>query len=110
MQKMNADCNNPESSSGRFLHSVRPLRDLESNWTVDLAKNLEEYLLKICSGQISDDDATLTVNFAEGKITVFFKNKIKKWVFLFVWAYFSIFFCWVEFCSCIAASGICAGV
>lgn len=69
MQKMNADCDNPESSSGRFLHTVRPLRDLESNWTVDLAKNLEEYLLKICSGQISDDeDATLSVNFAEAAL------------------------------------------
>ncbi|KAI3459254.1 hypothetical protein Pfo_015917 [Paulownia fortunei] len=66
---MNSDCDNPESSSGKFLQTVRPLRDLESNWTVDLAKNLEEYLLKICSGQISDyEDAIFSVNFAEAAL------------------------------------------
>ncbi|KAK4433906.1 Condensin-2 complex subunit H2 [Sesamum alatum] len=66
---MNNDCENPESSSGRFLETVRPLRDLESNWTVDLAKNLEEYLLKICSGHISrDEDAIFNVNFAEAAL------------------------------------------
>lgn len=68
---MNCDWENPESSSGRFLQTVRPLRDLESNWTVDLAKNLEDYLLKICSGQISgEEDAIISVNFAEGKLFV----------------------------------------
>ncbi|PIN12049.1 hypothetical protein CDL12_15338 [Handroanthus impetiginosus] len=66
---MNSDCDNPELSSGRFLETVRPLRDLESNWTVDLARNLEEYLLKICSGQISgDEDAIFSVNFAEAAL------------------------------------------
>ncbi|XP_047962290.1 condensin-2 complex subunit H2 [Salvia hispanica] len=66
---MNADIDSLESSSGRFLQTVRPLRDLESNWTVDLAKNLEEYLLKICSGHISsEDDADLSVNFAEAAL------------------------------------------
>ncbi|KAL8486197.1 hypothetical protein ACS0TY_023047 [Phlomoides rotata] len=69
VQKMNGDSENPESSSGRFLQTVRPLRDLESNWTVDLAKNLEEYLLKICSGQISgDEDTIFSVNFAEAAL------------------------------------------
>ncbi|XP_057806042.1 condensin-2 complex subunit H2 [Salvia miltiorrhiza] len=65
---MNDDLDSSESSSGRFLQTVRPLRDLESNWTVDLAKNLEEYLLKVCSGQISGEDAKLSVNFAEAAL------------------------------------------
>ncbi|KAL1536281.1 Condensin-2 complex subunit H2 [Salvia divinorum] len=66
---MNADSESPDSSSGRFLETVRPPRDLESNWTVDLAKNLEEYLLQICSGQISiEEDANLSVNFAEAAL------------------------------------------
>ncbi|KAJ4969076.1 hypothetical protein NE237_015777 [Protea cynaroides] len=57
-----------EGSSGRF-HIVQPLRDLESNWSVDLAKNLEEYLLKICSGEITgEDDGHLSVNFAEAAL------------------------------------------
>ncbi|KAG8369897.1 hypothetical protein BUALT_Bualt14G0061200 [Buddleja alternifolia] len=67
---MNSQSENLQSSSGRFFQTVQPLRDLQSNWTVDLAKNLEEYLLKICSGEISggDDDALISVNFAEAAL------------------------------------------
>lgn len=68
---MNNDSENPESSSGRFIQSVQPHRDLDVNWTIDLAKNLEEYLLKICTGDISGTDENLSVNFAEGKIAFF---------------------------------------
>ncbi|KAK4374476.1 hypothetical protein RND71_005153 [Anisodus tanguticus] len=61
----------PDEENGKY-HSVQPLRDLESNWGVDLAKNLEEYLLKICSGEITgenyDDDHHLSVNFAEAAL------------------------------------------
>ncbi|XP_043723008.1 condensin-2 complex subunit H2-like isoform X2 [Telopea speciosissima] len=57
-----------EGSSARF-HIVQPLRDLELNWAVDLAKNLEEYLLKICSGEITgEDDGQFPVNFAEAAL------------------------------------------
>ncbi|XP_057957889.1 condensin-2 complex subunit H2 [Malania oleifera] len=57
-----------EGSGGR-IHTVQPLRDLESNWAVDLAKNLEEYLLKICSGEITGEDGSrLSVNFAEAAL------------------------------------------
>lgn len=60
-----------DEENGKF-HSVQPLRDLESNWGVDLAKNLEEYLLKICSGEITgenyDDGRHLSVNFAEAAL------------------------------------------
>ncbi|MCL7030226.1 hypothetical protein MKW94_008578 [Papaver nudicaule] len=57
------------SSSSRF-HIVQPLRDPQSNWSVDLAKNLEDYLLKICSGEPinQDEDAHLSVNFAEAAL------------------------------------------
>ncbi|CAA3030186.1 Hypothetical predicted protein [Olea europaea subsp. europaea] len=66
---MSNDFEQLESSSGKFIHTVQPLRDLESNWGVDLAKNLEEYLIKICSGEISGhDDAHLSVNFAEAAL------------------------------------------
>ncbi|PHU01743.1 hypothetical protein BC332_31530 [Capsicum chinense] len=60
-----------DEENGR-IHSVQPLRDLESNWGVDLAKNLEDYLLKICSGEINgetyDDGNHLSVNFAEAAL------------------------------------------
>ncbi|GJN11616.1 hypothetical protein PR202_ga29817 [Eleusine coracana subsp. coracana] len=47
---------------GRFP-ILQASRDPESNWEVDVAKSLEEYLLKICSGE----DPTHSVNFAEGE-------------------------------------------
>lgn len=53
------------------LHVVQPQRDLEANWEVDLAKKLEDYLLKICSGEISgsvEDDGHSPVNFAEAAL------------------------------------------
>lgn len=59
----------PESGgSGGGFHTVHPERNLESNWEVDLAKKLEEYLLKICSGEITgeEEEGRISVNFAEG--------------------------------------------
>ncbi|PKI48571.1 hypothetical protein CRG98_031036 [Punica granatum] len=55
----------PSSSSG--FHSVHAERDPESNWAVDLDRLLEEYLVKVCSGEIpsEDDDHRIRVNFAE---------------------------------------------
>ncbi|VFQ61057.1 unnamed protein product [Cuscuta campestris] len=52
------------------IHTLQPLRDLESNWSVDLAKNLEDYLLKICSGEISGRDGASQnpVNFSEAAL------------------------------------------
>lgn len=52
---------------GGGFHRVQAERDLESNWEVDLAHKLEDYLLKICTGEIpTGDDAHIPVNFAEG--------------------------------------------
>ncbi|XP_049363815.1 condensin-2 complex subunit H2 isoform X2 [Solanum verrucosum] len=66
-----ANCSGADEENAKF-HTVQPLRDLESNWGVDLAKNLEEYLLKICSGEITsknyDDGHHLSVNFAEAAL------------------------------------------
>ncbi|KAK3017987.1 hypothetical protein RJ639_002744, partial [Escallonia herrerae] len=67
LQKMSNDREDPANK----FHTLQPLRDLESNWAVDLAKNLEEYLLKICSGEITgeiDDGGRLSVNFAEAAL------------------------------------------
>ncbi|KAK1302441.1 Condensin-2 complex subunit H2 [Acorus calamus] len=53
---------------GEGFRMLQPSRDLESNWTVDLARHLEEYLLKICSGEIVSDEGIVhhSINFAEG--------------------------------------------
>lgn len=55
---------NPREEPSGF-HTVHPERDLESNWEVDLANRLEEYLLKICSGEVPEDGQA-PINFAEG--------------------------------------------
>jgi len=65
---MNSESQDPLDAPGSSkFHTVQPHRDLQSNWAVDLAKSLEDYLLKICSGEITGaDEANFSVNFAEG--------------------------------------------
>ncbi|RLN33346.1 condensin-2 complex subunit H2 [Panicum miliaceum] len=55
------------SSGGRFP-ILQANRDPESNWEVDVAKRLEEYLLKICSGEVTGEDGAHSVNFAEAAL------------------------------------------
>ncbi|CAM0880145.1 unnamed protein product [Alopecurus aequalis] len=55
------------TGAGRFP-ILQASRDPESNWEVDVAKSLEEYLLKICSGEISGDDEAHNFNFAEAAL------------------------------------------
>uniref|UniRef100_A0ACD5UN76 Uncharacterized protein n=1 Tax=Avena sativa TaxID=4498 RepID=A0ACD5UN76_AVESA len=55
------------TSAGRFP-ILQANRDPESNWEVDVAKSLEEYLLKICSGEISGEDGAYNFNFAEAAL------------------------------------------
>ena len=49
-------------------HTVQAERDLEANWEVDLSKKLEDYLLKICSGEIAGSEEDSNINFAEGRV------------------------------------------
>ncbi|XP_021291120.1 condensin-2 complex subunit H2 [Herrania umbratica] len=70
---MTSNQNDGDSGGGELgkVHRVQPERDLEANWEVDLAKKLEEYLLKICSGEITgsqSDDGYSSVNFAEAAL------------------------------------------
>ncbi|KAJ9549408.1 hypothetical protein OSB04_021951, partial [Centaurea solstitialis] len=69
MSTNDKEASTSDAGGGKF-HTVQPLRDLESNWAVDLANNLQEYLLKICSGEITggQDDGQLSVNFAEAAL------------------------------------------
>ena len=73
---------------GGGYHRVQAERDLESNWEVDLAHKLEDYLLKICSGEIPDEsDDHVAVNFAEGLCSNFART-----------VFFLIFFQKSDFC------------
>ncbi|KAJ8766459.1 hypothetical protein K2173_022518 [Erythroxylum novogranatense] len=63
---------NNKEEPGKF-HTVQAERDLEANWEVDLAKKLEKYLFKICSGEITggeEDTCHFPVNFAEAALLV----------------------------------------
>ncbi|KAI4317557.1 hypothetical protein L6164_025421 [Bauhinia variegata] len=55
------------SSSSSVVNAVRPERDLAANWEVDLAKELDHYLLKICPVTITDGDE---VNFSEAALVI----------------------------------------
>ncbi|OIV95225.1 hypothetical protein TanjilG_21615 [Lupinus angustifolius] len=58
-----------EPGGGGGFHAVHAERDLQSNWEVDLAKKLEEYLLKISSGEITGyEENHDTLNFAEAAL------------------------------------------
>ncbi|XP_021637288.1 condensin-2 complex subunit H2 isoform X2 [Hevea brasiliensis] len=53
------------------IHTVQAERNLGANWEVDLATKLEDYLLKICSGEITgaeDYNTNASVNFAEAAL------------------------------------------
>lgn len=48
---------------------IQPHRDLELNFEIDVAKTLEDYLLRICSGEgDSEEDGPPSINFAEGLV------------------------------------------
>lgn len=66
---MTKGASEPGGSGGGGFHAVHAERDLESNWEVDLAKKLEEYLLKICSGEITgEEEGHIPINFAEAAL------------------------------------------
>ncbi|KAF0908753.1 hypothetical protein E2562_028572 [Oryza meyeriana var. granulata] len=56
------------STSGARFPILQANRDPESNWEVDVAKSLEEYLLRICSGEINGVEGAHSVNFAEAAL------------------------------------------
>uniref|UniRef100_A0A2C9U6Z3 Condensin II complex subunit H2 N-terminal domain-containing protein n=1 Tax=Manihot esculenta TaxID=3983 RepID=A0A2C9U6Z3_MANES len=54
----------PTEQPPNNIHTLRAERDLGANLEVDLASKLEDYLLKIYSGEITA--ATASLNLAEG--------------------------------------------
>ncbi|KAK7392850.1 hypothetical protein VNO78_21300 [Psophocarpus tetragonolobus] len=69
LKKMTKGSSEPAASGSGGFHALHAERDLQSNWEVDLAKKLEEYLLKICSGEITgEEEGNVHVNFAEAAL------------------------------------------
>jgi condensin-2 complex subunit H2 len=58
------------SSSSRFAHFLAPIRDLASNWEIDLASELEDYLHELATLDISFDQGKTQLNFAEAAMLI----------------------------------------
>nr|TKR86247.1 hypothetical protein D5086_0000239710 [Populus alba] len=61
--------NNNKEEASKY-HTVQAERDLEANWEVDLSKKLEDYLLKICSGEIAGNEED-TALLLQGSVQVY---------------------------------------
>lgn len=105
----------PSDGGGEKFHILQPGRGLESNWEVDLARNLEDYLHKICSGEISgeQDNAHHSINFAEGLLCYILALVLKIPLFVFPCAFFMCWFgmqLWMQLrCYCKARFRCIAG-
>lgn len=98
------------NGGGGGFHTVQAERDLESNWELDLGTKLEDYLLRICSGELpTEADGIVSINFAEGELL------LRLTIHLRVFKLLGLFVldCFVRIlvgCSCSAASGFGSGV
>eukprot|EP01028_Stygiella_incarcerata_P008632 TRINITY_DN38214_c0_g1_i1.p1 TRINITY_DN38214_c0_g1~~TRINITY_DN38214_c0_g1_i1.p1 ORF type:complete len:668 (-),score=209.20 TRINITY_DN38214_c0_g1_i1:109-2025(-) len=68
---MDVSCD-PESATSRFLHLLRPIRDLSENWNIDLATQLEDYIQELSDLTFSfqDGDEWRAFNFAEAALLI----------------------------------------
>ncbi|XP_038047041.1 condensin-2 complex subunit H2-like [Patiria miniata] len=57
-------------TEARFLHLLQPIRDLTKNWEVDIASQLEDYLLEIGEIRITFDGGSTSMNFAEAALVI----------------------------------------
>lgn len=49
---------------------LQPLRDLATNWSIDIAKELEDYMEELETIKISFDGGNTTFNFAEAALLI----------------------------------------
>jgi len=54
----------------RFLHLLKPIKDMADNWNVDLAEELKDYLEDLDKIHIAFKDGDLNLNFAEAALLI----------------------------------------
>ncbi|XP_053260819.1 condensin-2 complex subunit H2 isoform X1 [Podarcis raffonei] len=59
-----------EDVESRFVHFLKPIRDLTANWAVDVAAQLGEYLEELAQICISFDNGRTTMNFTEAAMLI----------------------------------------
>jgi len=57
-------------AESRYKSLLQPIRDLASNWDVDIAESLEEYLDDLESIQVTLDGGSTHINFAEAALLI----------------------------------------
>lgn len=56
--------------TNRFKHLLDPIRDLASNWDIDIADELGNYLEELETLTITFDDGQTNLNFAEAALVI----------------------------------------
>lgn len=59
-----------EATDSRYKHLLAPIRDMATNWNIDIATELEEYLDELASINFSLDDGSTNLNFAEAALMI----------------------------------------
>lgn len=72
--KNDASCSDRSSSDDidecRYKYLLQPIKDIASNWDIDIADSLSEYLEELDQLRISVDDGRSSVNFAEAALLI----------------------------------------
>jgi condensin-2 complex subunit H2 len=66
--KSSSQSSSPGYDDARFVELLKPIKDLTVNWSVPLAKYLEDYYEELTDLQINLDGRTTTVNFTEAAL------------------------------------------
>lgn len=59
-----------ELKENRFAYLLQPIRDLASNWDIDIAAELEEYLEELEGITFAIEDVGPSLNFAEAALLI----------------------------------------
>ncbi len=61
---------NLDNPNNRFKSLIQPIKDLASNWDIDIAESLNDYLEELESLRISLDGGQTQLNFAEAALLI----------------------------------------
>lgn len=59
-----------DQDSNRFKSLIQPIKDLASNWDIDVAEELNDYLEELATLRISVDGGQTSLNFAEAALLI----------------------------------------
>jgi condensin-2 complex subunit H2 len=66
----------------KYGHLLAPIRDMASNWSIDIAKELEDYMEELDTLKISFDGGKTSMMFAEAALLIQAGCHSKQYVWL----------------------------